>query len=230
MPAHSALFLLPNFSLAQKNDNVETRKLDDFSKVILMGHADIYLYPSDKNEIRLEGKKKMDWSQYVTEVKDDKLYVYYKRDKNKNTRVEPKVHIHLAFKDLDLIDLEGKIWIASENTIETENLTVTGEGMIKGHLAVNVQKLKVGMEGMIRMELAGKADVAKFKLEGMGRIDGAKLVARNATTDVEGWGKTWLEVQEEYNASIEGIGSINYTGNPKKEKISKDGITFVREY
>ncbi|MEM9886808.1 MAG: DUF2807 domain-containing protein [Bacteroidota bacterium] len=223
-----AALLLPFFTQAQKEDKIKTQQLSEFSKVIIEGHADVHLYPSDRNELRIEVRSSEIWDRLEVEEKGDVLHVYYRENSGKIGVRDEKFIVQLAYTQLDELEVMGKIWLVSESVLQEDVLKITGEGMIKGELDVEVNKLLVRMHGLIRMNVSGEAEYAKFELEGMGKIDGANLVAQHAKTEVEGWAKTKIDVRETYSASHGGIGSINYKGNPKKKRISREGISFVR--
>ncbi|MEL6942741.1 MAG: DUF2807 domain-containing protein, partial [Bacteroidota bacterium] len=157
---------------AQKSKKQEIRSLSVFQDVTITGHADIHLYPDDKNEIRVTCDKKIDWNLFETEVKDGELHVYYDHPrKNDNFNNEPKFTIQLAYQHIERLDLEGKIWIATEEQLKSRKLDIHGMGMIKGHMNVRAEYLTVAMEGMPRLEMSGKAENVKMTMEGMGGID-----------------------------------------------------------
>ena len=221
------LFCLPLTLLAQKTENTDKRAMDDFNQVYIEGHFDVILHQGDQTGVYLDAKKSADLSLVKTSIKDEKLSIVYNH--GNVVRNTPKIQLHLYYKDVSRIEIEGKIWLESNETLTAETLKIFGEGMIKGEIDVNIKKILVDMEGLIRLKINGKADVAKFNLEGMGRIDGKKLVAQKASTNVAGWAKTFIDVQQEYAANMEGIGSINFTGDPEKASINREGIVIVRD-
>ena len=219
------LCLLPFALQAQKDKIVETRTFPAFSKVKMEGNVDLLLYPSDENKIRIESNKKIDWDQLITEVRGEELHVYL-LNPPKNS---PKLKIKLAFTKLEALTLEGKIRLLTQSPIIEENLKIEVEGLVKGQLDVETQDLSVKVEGLSRLAVAGKSEYLTLRLEGMGRIDASRLVTQYADTKVEGMGKTKVDVRKAYTASHEGIGSIHYSGNPKKKKINREGISIVRK-
>lgn len=225
------LFLLPFISYAQKNKkskDLEVRQLGNFSKVSIEGNMELYLYPGETNEITAKSRKKIDWSQFITVINGDELSISYQPDALK--QADDKIHLHLYYQELEALNLQGRFWVSSEMPHTGKQLKIDGEGIIKGNLAVNVEQLEVQIEGIAKMKVSGTTDYTKLDLKGMGKIDGADLVAQSASTHVEGWGKTYIHVEEDYVGSIEGVGSINYTGNPRSRKIRNDGLAVVRRF
>jgi len=213
---------------AQKSEKQKIRSLESFEKVIISGHVDVHLYPDSKNEVRASGNN-IDWNLFKSEVKDGVLHIYYdKYRENNNYNSEPKITIQLAYQNLEELVLEGKIWVVTEDELKSRKLKIHGMGMIKGRMEVRAEYLTVIMEGMPRLEMSGKAENVKMTMEGMGGIDASRLVSRSAYTKVEGMGKIQIDAREELRGHFSGIGSINYSGNPERKKINKEGIVIVR--
>jgi len=213
---------------AQKNKKQHTRSLEAFEKVVITGHADVHLYPDSKNEVRASGNN-INWELFQTEVKDGSLHIYYDKYRSDNNfKNEPKLTIQLAYQDMEELVLEGKIWVATEGEWKSRNMNIHGMGMIKGQMEVRAEYLTVAIEGMPRLEMSGKAENAKITMEGMGGIDASRLVTRRAYTKAEGMGKIQIDAREELKGTFSGIGSINYSGNPERRKINKEGIVIVR--
>ncbi|MEM0992208.1 MAG: DUF2807 domain-containing protein [Bacteroidota bacterium] len=219
---------LPFLTQAQQSDRIRTYEIADFSKVIVEGHADVHLYPSDKNELRIEARQKDLWDNLEIEEADGLLHIFHHENDGDFDIRDEKFTIQLAYTNLEELEVIGKIWLASESVLEGDRLKIVGEGMIKGDLSVAVEKLLVRMDGLIQVDVFGSAEYATLELYGMGKINGANLTAQHARTKVEGWAKTKIDVRETYEASHEGIGSINFTGSPRKKRISREGISFVR--
>ncbi|MEM6967054.1 MAG: DUF2807 domain-containing protein [Bacteroidota bacterium] len=213
---------------AQKSKKQHTRSLEAFEKVVITGHADVHLYPDSKNELRVSGNN-LDWTLLKSEVKDGTLHIYYDKYKsNNNFKNEPKLTIQLAYQKMKELDLEGKIWVATEGEWKSRNMDIHGMGIIKGQMNVRAEYLTVSIEGMPRLEMSGKAENVRMTMEGMGGIDASRLVSRTAYTKVEGMGKVQIDAREELEGTFSGIGSINYSGNPERRKINKEGIVIVR--
>ncbi|MEM8528722.1 MAG: DUF2807 domain-containing protein [Bacteroidota bacterium] len=215
---------------AQKSKKEEIRAVDAFERVNIVGHADVYLYPSDKNEIKASGSN-IDWTLFETKLEQDELHISYNFPRNGNTtnfNSEPKLVIELYYQDLEELVLEGKIWVETEALRKSRKMKIESYGMIKGDLAVRAEYLTIDIEGMTKLEISGKAENAKVAMYGMGGIDASRLMTKSAYAEAEGMGKIQVDAREELNGSFSGIGSINYSGNPERKKINKEGIVIVR--
>src|SRR5512139_1683147 len=145
--------------------------------------------------------------QYITtEIRDGKLVIEFKRgvlfDKVKDLTFK------VGAKNLNSLQVDGAANVQGKN-IATENLSV----MLNGAGAIT---------------LSGKATEQNVVLDGVGAYNGAELISQRAQVTDNGAGAAVVRVSDQLEAIVNGLGSIEYIGNPQvTQKVS--GIGTVRQ-
>ncbi len=113
--------------------------------------------------------------------------------------VEPIRNFDLVIKatvaDLKRLDLDGAV-----------SVTVTG---------LSNDRLDIGASGAASLSLAGRTAHLDMDLSGAGSIDAEKLEARDVHIALSGAGSAHVHAIDTLDASVAGVGSIVYTGDPK---------------
>ena len=97
-----------------------------------------------------------------------------------------------------------------------------GAGSIK--LAGLSGALALSNDGTATIVAAGKATSLTISIDGTGKIDTTAVDARDVTVNNNGVGSTDVRVSGVLTASINGVGSIRYTGNPTKVISQVNGL------
>jgi hypothetical protein len=84
--------------------------------------------------------------------------------------------------------------------------------------------LALSNDGTASIVASGKATSLTISINGTGKIDTTAVDARDVTVDNNGVGSTDVRVSGVLTASINGIGSIRYTGNPTKVTSQVNGL------
>jgi hypothetical protein len=140
---------------------------------------------------------------------------------------EFKLTIH--FKNIEEIVInEGKS-LESKNEITSNDLRlkVTSCGDIK--LPISVESFDVSLSGGTNAEFFGKSTNVKFTLNGSGKIDAEKLIGNNVTVLIAGAGYAVVYASDSIDASLAGVGSIKYAGNPSKVNSEIIGMGIIEE-
>jgi hypothetical protein len=100
-----------------------------------------------------------------------------------------------------------------------ENLYTKAVGSIEVN-GIQGKRLSVSLDGVGSMEIAGNVDVLDLDLTGVGSFNGEELKTKQATVRNKGVGSAVVNVSEQLDASISGLGSIEYLGSPQvKESV-----------
>ena len=90
-----------------------------------------------------------------------------------------------------------------------------GSGVVNGKIEdLQEKEFRLDLSGTGKIALAGKADQLHADVSGAGNVDGSRLECRSVHASVSGAGKMRLWVTEKLDATISGVGSIRYKGNP----------------
>ncbi|MCP2727396.1 GIN domain-containing protein [Limnofasciculus baicalensis] len=109
-----------------------------------------------------------------------------------------------------------------------ERLDINGVGSIEVK-DIQGKRLSVSLDGVGSIAIAGNVDVLDLSLSGVGSFNGAELKAKQATVRNKGIGSAVVNVSEQLDATVSGVGSIEYIGSPQvKESVKGMGAIKKR--
>ncbi len=109
-----------------------------------------------------------------------------------------------------------------------ERLDINGVGSIEVK-DIQGKRLSVSLDGVGSIAIAGNVDVLDLSLSGVGSFNGEELRAKQATVRNKGIGSAVVNVSEELDATVSGVGSIEYIGSPQvKESVKGMGAIKKR--
>lgn len=159
-------------------------------------------------------------------VENGTLYLTTK--KNKKINNSGKLKIQIKTPDLHAIYFKGVGDIYVDSGLRTQSLEVESKGVgnikIKNLVceSVNINSLGVG-----DVEIEGTAQTVTLRSKGVGNIEADELKAQNVEASSMGIGSISCFAANKLNASVKGIGGINYKGNPEHKNLSKGGIGSI---
>jgi hypothetical protein len=205
----------------------DERNLSGISQVKISGIMNLYLSQGDNESLRIEGDEKAISLLEITE-NGDLLEIGYKDEDNvKNIFEDFTPDIYLTVSDLRKLSFDGVVNIESENTFQVEELTIIGDGIGKIDLEIEAKMIDASFNMMGSIVLRGQVETIKLSNEGMGKIDASKLIAQKMNLSSSGIGKVDVFCEDELSITVNGIGSVNYSGNPKVIKEDVNGIGKV---
>ena len=173
----------------------ESRSVSGFDGLVVNGAGRVFIDRTGTESLAITTDDNM-LPYIVTEVRDGKLTIEFK------SKVVPNhlkdLTFRLTVKDLNAIELNGAVAL---------------EGM-----GIEASKMDVTISGAGSVKLAGKVDQLAVTLSGAGAHDSRGLESKRATVTNNGAGAAVVRVSDELNATINGIGVIEYVGNPKVTK------------
>jgi len=109
------------------------------------------------------------------------------------------------------IDFEG-MDIISTPTFKTN---ISGSGIIKG--TIECENFSADIDGFGEMTITGNTNDARINISGSGIFDGKEFKTKNATVDIDGFGKVYIWVTDKLKVNISGSGTLYYIGEPNIE-------------
>jgi hypothetical protein len=214
----------------EKGDSVtDVRKISGISHVKISGIINLYLSQGDDESLRIEGNEK---AISLLEITDggDLLEIRYKDENNvKDIFEDFTPDIYLTVSDLRKLSFDGVTNIKSENTFELEEVIILGDGIGTIDLSLEAKTIDATFNMMGNIVLRGKAETIKLSNEGMGQIDASELITQKMILNSSGIGKIDVYCEGELSITVNGIGSVNYSGNPNVIKKEVNGIGSVSE-
>ena len=108
-----------------------------------------------------------------------------------------------------------------------ESLNVDGVGSIEAQ-GIQGKQLAVAMDGVGEVTIAGSADVLDLTLSGVGSFKGEEFKTKQATVRNRGVGSAVVNVSNQLDADLSGVGSVEYIGSPQVRKSGR-GVGGVKK-
>lgn len=193
--------LLTSFAQAAE----QTRSVPAFKAINNKGAFSLVVEVGKTQSVVVKGDDKF-ISKVVTEVVGDELMVSY-REKN-SIKISDETQVIVTVPELLKFKMEG-----------------AGATVINN---VAGARFDVNYEGVGSLVVTGKTQTLKLKVQGVGMVDTKGLIAETADVNLEGVGSVKVYASERLKASVQGIGSLNYYGNPRSISKSVEGIGSMR--
>jgi Putative auto-transporter adhesin, head GIN domain len=103
-------------------------------------------------------------------------------------------------------------------------LNGAGELTVNG---LNGGPLVLVVQGAGNIEASGSIDVLTARINGAGNMDLSRVAAREATVTLNGAGHLEVNAKEKLDATVNGVGSIEYAGKPPQLTTSINGVGSI---
>jgi len=184
----------------------ETRDLSSYSKVSVGGayEVNINIASDNKNEITISGDENI-VPLVKTTVRDKTLFITTtKRYSN---------------------DLPLKLEISA---VSLNKLICSGANDV-AVIGIDNTAFDLDLSGAGSVNLKGKTDQLTVSCSGAGSIEAKQLVAENVTVKLSGACSAVVYAEKKITASVSGVGSITYYGNPTIVNPSVSGIGSIEQ-
>ncbi|WP_426104554.1 head GIN domain-containing protein [Massilia sp. TSP1-1-2] len=183
----------------------QTRPMPPFTGVSAQGPVNMIVEVGKTQSLVLKGDDKF-LKRVMTKVVDGKLVITFpKTDKHE---VNSDSTINIAMPTLSSFNVEGA------GSVELKN--------------INGDKIDIGFQGAGRLVATGKVRQLKLNAQGVGDVDTKALLAQEANVNFEGIGAVKVYASQKLDATVQGMGSLNYYGNPRTVRKQVDGIGSVK--
>jgi hypothetical protein len=199
-PLCLALMLTSTLTFAAE----QTRNVAPFSAIEVRGPVDMVVQVGKPQSIQLKGDDKF-LARLQTSVVNGKLVISFPKNEN-NIKGDNK--IMLGMPALTAFHLEGA------GSAELNN--------IQGN------SVDIGFQGAGRLVANGNVGQLKLVAQGVGDVNTKALLAKQANVSFEGIGAVKVHASERLDANVQGMGSLNYYGNPRIVNKTVEGIGSVK--
>lgn len=207
----------------------EERKLSGITQVKISGVVNLFLSQGDEESIRIEGDENVISLMEINEDGEILEIGYNDEEDLKSFFNDFTPDIYLQVSDLSRLSFEGVGNIQTENSFKVKELVIIGDGIGKIDLEIEAEVIDATFNMMGNIVLRGTVDSISLTNEGVGKIDGSNLIAQNMILNSSGIGKIDVYCENELFITVNGIGSVGYSGNPKVIKKEVNGIGKVSE-
>lgn len=185
----------------------QTRALAPFSTVSSEGPMNIVVQAGAAQSVLVRGDDKY-LAKVETRVVNGELVITYPREKNNKMHFSSDNKILISMPSLKGFHVEGA------GSAELNN--ISGDA------------IDISFQGAGRLVANGKVKYLKLMAQGVGDVDTKALLAQRAEVNFEGIGQVKVHASERLDAVVQGMGSLNYYGNPKTVNKTVDGIGSVK--
>jgi Putative auto-transporter adhesin, head GIN domain len=186
---------------------LETRVLDfeDFDGIDLDGVADLEISVGEDFSVELVAEDNL--IDFV-KVNVRRGHLQIDLDDDQDIETEEGVLLRISMPELNELKLTGVYNVAAQG--------------------IDNEKLEIVADGVGEITLEGKTEQLRVAKGGVGRVDLRDLVAQFASVDASGVGEVIVFVEQELEAEANGIGNVEYYGNPVHVHGETDGLGTVK--
>ena len=200
-PLILALLLTSAFAGAAE----QTRTMPAFTGISAQGPINMIVEVGKAQSLVLKGDDKF-LKRAVTKVVNGKLVISF--PKGEKNEVNSDWTINVSMPALTSFFVEGA------GSVELKN--------------INSDSIDIGFQGAGRLVASGKVKQLKLNAQGVGDVDTKALLAQNANVNFEGIGAVKVYASQKLDAVVQGMGSLNYYGNPRQVNKQVEGIGSVK--
>jgi hypothetical protein len=132
-----------------------------------------------------------------------------------------------------ILDSHNTLWQPTSGKVtvrvtvpQLRALKVSGAGEITVN-GISGDSLDVLFEGAASLEATGKVGTLAVQMNGAGKMDLSRLEAQSATVTANGAGSIDVNSTASLDATVNGVGSINYSGTPAKVTTAINGVGSI---
>ena len=204
---------------------METRDLDGVSRLQIDGVFSLVLSQSDQPSLRIEGDKEM--ADKLQVIQNGDLLELRMKEGETAFFQNRSLTVHLAVADLEELAFEGVGNIKTEEAFIVDNILIRGKGVGNIKLEIEAESIDAGFNLLGNMELKGKANDVLLVNEGIGNVDASGLITQTMDLKSSGIGRVSVHCEGELSIEVNGIGAVEYSGNPSVVNEKVDGIGKV---
>ncbi|MGK9368990.1 head GIN domain-containing protein [Melioribacter sp. Ez-97] len=184
------------------NLKTETREIRNFNKIEVGGAYDIKIKCGEKESIEITAEENL-LPLIETKVKHNRLII----DTRRSISPRKEIKIVVTVPELNYIECSGA------NNMRVYN--------------IDTDDLDVELSGAGNIVMDGNVKTLHAEISGAGNIDAKSLKAENVYISVSGAASASVYASKYLNASVSGVGSIDYYGDPEKTKTNVSGIGSI---
>jgi len=212
----------------QTNDfAVENREIKDVTRVMLKDYGQLFISQGEEESLRIEGEPEVlktvkTWINNGELILDIDETWFQKTWSAVTSAVEGRsLKYYLMVKNLEGVYVQGAAQVKMQG-LKTQSIYVTlkgaGEVVITG---IEAGLVDINLPGAGIISASGRTDRLQVSVKGAGSFDGPRLESRDARISLQGVGKASAWVTGQLDAIVDGVGAIEYYGEPQlRQQVS----------
>ncbi len=226
----SGLFLnacnIGNGNVIRGDGNVTTAShaVAAFKNIDMQGMFEVVLQPGEGLPVTLEADENLH-ELIKIRVKNNTLYV----STTKEGIYRPtKMTLTIPYSQLENITIGGACKLIADAPVVAQSLSFRISGAADIDLELELSSLNTRVSGAANINLRGTADQHTASLSGASNIRAEKLQTQNTSISLSGAGSAHVHASEHLDASLSGVGSIRYYGDPRTTRIDRSGLGSIK--
>ncbi len=214
----SALFLFA--TLISNAQEKEQRIVSNFTKIEVSSGINLYLTQGDEIQLSVEADKS-EMHKIITEVSNNTLKIYNKRNYMWGIKQAPKVY--LTITQLSEIIAGGGADVYGQKVINSSKIKVSTSGGADAYLEIVANEIILSTSGGSDIRIKGTTDILTASASGGSDINAGALKAQKVMVSTSGGADAKVWVEKELTAKASGGSDIDYFGNPEVKNIIESG-------
>ena len=211
------------------NGNVKTEdhNVSGFKNIDCDASADVYITQGEPAGVKVEGDDNL--LPYI-EINQEGDRLIIRERSHVNLDPTDGLKIYVTSPDFHAINASGAGDIVGQTKITSSdelNLRLSGAGDIR--MEVNAPSVICTLSGAGSAYLKGQAKNVDIELSGVGSTHCFDLQAENTKVDVSGVGSAEVFASVKLDATVNGVGSINYKGNATDVSQHANGVGSIHK-
>ena len=202
----------------------ERRAVSDFNELKIGGNFEVLLKEGGQSSVQIITDENL-LAFIDTEVHGDVLEI----TQQKKLISKKKIKLIVDYVSLEKLRAMGAALIKNEGYLDSEDLTIRMDGAGIIDLKIQCDNLEVVLSGAGIVKLAGEVQTQDLSLTGAGALEAFDLESEVCYISVGGLGGAEIFVTKKLDAKLEGIGGIEYSGNPAEVITQVNGLGKITE-
>lgn len=137
--------------------------------------------------------------------------------------------IHAGIGALTKVKAAGASKVYSEGSLHVGDLAMLLSGATELNLNLYAGKVKTESDGAARLTLSGQAGAHELDSKGVLELNAFDFVVAQYDIDIQGTGKSNINVLNDLKVKTSGSSTIYYKGNPKNVSDKKSGTSKLEK-
>ena len=211
------------------NGNIKTEdhSVSGFKNIDCNASADVYITQGETAGVKVEGDDNL--LPYI-EIRQEGDRLIIRERSHVNLDPSDGLKIYVTSPEFNSINASGAGDIVGQTKITSSdelNLRLSGAGDIR--MEVNAPTVVCTLSGAGSAYVKGQAKNVDIELSGVGSTHCYDLQAENTKVDVSGVGSAEVFASVKLDATVNGVGSINYKGNATDVSQHANGVGSIHK-
>ncbi len=198
--------------------NGQVRSLDNFNHVDVSMGIKVNLIASNETKADINIQKG-EYDDLITEVRNDKLTIKWKKKGWWSGSNNRKVSINLYYRAIDGIDVSSGSRVYNEDNLSSDDMDIDISSGASVELEITTGDLDVDISSGSSCTLRGSADDQTVDVSSGASYNGIKLATESTNVDVSSGASAKVWVTEKLVANASSGGSVQFKGDPKTTDI-----------